>query len=98
MCRAPWDVSEPWLHRAHACTAGCAAGAASPANDQLEPEPGGSGEGFLNLGALQPGVQTVRDTSSYSSWLAVHERNREAAALTGAGSPAKGASPARAQK
>lgn len=38
-------------------------------------------EGFLNLASLQPGMGTTRDTSSYSSWLALHERSREAAHL-----------------
>ena len=32
---------------------------------------------FINLGELQPGVQAVRDASSYSSWLEVHQRRRE---------------------
>ena len=32
---------------------------------------------FVNLGEWQPGTHHVRDSSSYSPWLAVHERRRE---------------------
>ena len=66
VCRAQWACWEVSTSTDHAS-----------ASAPIE----GAGEGFLNFGQLQPGVQNVRDSSSYSSWLQFHERRREAEAL-----------------
>ncbi|KAL1507499.1 hypothetical protein AB1Y20_008335 [Prymnesium parvum] len=79
---------------------GCARGLQCPvcrARCEVAAEPREAGEeaevdeGYLNLRALQPGVQRARDSSTYSSWLEVHERNREAASLA-SGAPLTGGS------
>ena len=59
--------------------------------DEDEVEMGRDEHGdFLNLATLQPGTQRVRDTSSYSSWLEVHQRRRDQQQLAEkARSPAK---------
>ena len=33
-------------------------------------------EGFVNLGALQPGSATRRDAAGYSEWLDIHSFRR----------------------
>ena len=56
--------------------AGASADAAADDDEPAAPTPSEGDEAFLNLGALQPGVQRVRDASSYSEWLEVHQRRR----------------------
>jgi len=69
-CRAPW-------HEDARCDAPPAAADAAVGE--------AAAEGYLNLSSLQPGTSAARDTSSYSSWLEVHERRREQQDLNRAG-------------
>ena len=36
----------------------------------------GTEDGYVNLRHLQPGVAQERDQSTYSDWLAIHQRRR----------------------
>ena len=77
VCRCGWRADDPAVPVAEATAA---------ADDGERRD-----EGYVNLGALQPGTQAARDDSSYSEWLELHRRRREQAALApegGGGSPA----------
>ena len=79
VCRAAWRRSRRLEEGAHDATTAAAAAAAADDGGHaerlaVESEHGAS---FLNLGELQPDAQAVRDASSYSSWLEVHQRRRE---------------------
>lgn len=71
-CRAAWWNEDPCLPSAAEVNQAHGGG-------EWEGEAGGVGrrEGFLNLGGLVPGGGSVRDTSTYSEWLQVHQRRRE---------------------
>ena len=81
VCRAAW-------RRDGSAAAAALAERAPPADAQAEGDADevlggdGGGEAFLNLAMLQPGTQRVRDTSTYSSWLGVHQRRRDQHQLT----------------
>eukprot|EP00962_Isochrysis_galbana_P054268 scaffold25782_cov112-Isochrysis_galbana.AAC.1 len=86
-CRACWWQADPCLPTAaelgqeHAGTEEEAVGGAARQ------------EGYLNLGRLLPGGGRVRDTSTYSEWLQVHQRRREQELMiTGASGGGGGAS------
>ncbi len=66
VCRQSWRGDDPHLpHPSVTESPGAQRGGGPP------------DEGFLNIGALQPGAARVRDTSTYSEWLQVHQRRRE---------------------
>ena len=67
VCRCGWRPDDPAVPVAEATAA---------ADDGERRD-----EGYVNLGALQPGTQAARDDSSYSEWLELHRRRREQAAL-----------------
>ena len=75
VCRAAWRAESESQRRereaATAATAGMGEGDTDALAQRSERD-----DQFLNLGALQ-GVSQVRDASTYSSWLEVHQRRRE---------------------
>jgi len=74
ICRARWRDDDPALELD-------ASAAEEPEDVPLAPPPT---EGYVNLATLQPGVQAMRDTSTYSTWLERHQRRREQIALENA--------------
>ena len=74
VCRSAWRAETESERRARADASGSVAG--GDGDDELV-APSEGDAAFLNLGNLQPGVQRVRDASSYSSWLDFHQRRRE---------------------
>jgi hypothetical protein len=76
-CRAEW-LALPG-EGDDGATAGLGVVGGAPPDEDLPVGTGdeASGAGLLNLGALQPGTRRVRDQSSYSEWLEVHQRRRE---------------------
>lgn len=69
VCRTGWREDDPTLPWTETC------------GDGTEVVADLTDEGYLNLASLQPGTQTVRDQSTYSEWLGVHQRQREHAAM-----------------
>jgi len=82
LCISRWrSAREAW--RQPECPVCRARWRSDDAAELPAPDSVAAAEGFVNLGALQPGLQTVRDSSTYSEWLTVHQRRAEQRNLEG---------------
>ena len=86
VCRTRWraETEGERLAREAAAAADSAGGSGGGDGEGLTHAASGDDAGFLNLSSAQPGMQRVRDTTTYSPWLAHHQRRRDLERLNSA--------------